>query len=402
MGKHRHHKVRSSVSGGFVHNAGRAISAAYRLYKATSSAKGRVQGVRQSQNKRPRSKSLIEATYKHRKSSHVVEAIHGEIKRKFHKVVVCNAISKKCLRKDGWMLMQTYNVPLATLQSSEGTQQPSWVMSFATTEQLINNVAAPDLRSEMKNCIFDSNPAQSVIGGTLYTSVTAPDDDRIKLNRVKVTFEFSNQTTGPCLFDVYLVKSKQHAAQAYDPFAEWQKCLDSRAFGKGSPAFATSATAGGEGRIRTILPGVRPDNVPSWRKMFKILKHSEYELAANANVNETYFLHYGKIIERRYIKACYDQGLQNIAGLTCHLMVIQRGAIGVDVGRGTNKSANTACILGTQVAAICAVEYECQAVKQNRIKSEYVNPIQFYSNNVVADEKIINVVDTQASLVVNV
>lgn len=394
-----------SVSGGFLSNALRGAGAAYNLYRSShkkakkSHASGAGSSTRSGKGGRGHSGHSKTMTKHRSKSLHTVEAVHGEIKRNFKKLIVGRRVSSKQLRRDGWMLLQTYNVPLTTMVSAEGTQNPSYVQSFASLDQIVTSSGTPDLRYQMASSLFDSNPTQSTIGGTLFTSIVAPADDRIILNRIKLTFEFSNQTSAPTLFDVYIVKQKVNGS--VDPVTEWQNVLTSRNFGKAITNFPNTATAQPGGYNRNIIVGTRPDNLPGWRKMFKILCHKEYELAPNANVNETYFLHYGKLLDKKYIVDTLAGGDKYLGGTTVHLMCIQRGAIGVDISTGVNKPASTACILPTQIAAITAAEYECRVVKQSRVKAEYVNPMQFYSGSALANEKIINVVDATAALLVN-
>lgn len=399
MGKRKGGYSSRHNSVGLFGNAARAAGAIYNMYR---SKKRKVVGKALGQTASGRMRKSVRARTLVRRKKHIkdtVEAVHGEIKRKFHKLVVYKHINNKSLTRDGWNLVQTYNVPLSTVKSAEGTQNPAWLMAFASADMIINSTGAPDLRYQMSNSLFDTNPAQSSIGGTLFGSQIAPADDRIKLMRVKVTFEFSNQSSGPAMVDVYWLKQKVNGN--VDPVTAWGNVYTSRAFGKGVPSFPTSTAVGTAGQNRSIIPGTRPELLPEFRKMFRILKHNVYELAPNANVNETVYMHHNKLLDKKYITDIEGSGNNYLGGTTVHLMLIQRGAVGVDTLTGANKPGNTACILESQLAGVITAEYECKAVKQNRFKAEHVNPIQFYTGSGLTNEKIINVVDTLASEILN-
>lgn len=363
-----------------------------RTNKVNATSKNRV--VRNIKVKHPKSHSNKTLS---KKNHNTTEAIHDEIVRRYHtlyigpKGKVSNRTKKGC-----WKIDDQGDFVVTADEGQQGTSNPSVVICNGTVSQYINDsglIYGPNQQAAVGwiNC----NPYQKNSGGGLYAAGTKPEDDRICVDVIEQKFEIGNFGTTSAHVEMYVVLPK--TTTSLDPITYWDECLESEALGYGPMVQQTNNANYAAGYGNRKFLDLRPDALPSWKKMWKIVHKENFDLAPGANVVDTIKMEFGgKIIERKYMQ---EQAGQFVKGVTPTIFFIARGVVVVDKQEYGSVSALPSRVTTSSVKIGGVYTRKCvfHAPPANRTQTEFVNP-RLMTGATLADQKFANVVDVIASV----
>nr|WAE42595.1 MAG: capsid protein [Cressdnaviricota sp.] len=294
------------------------------------------------------------------KSTNTVEAIHGEITRRWFNVI-CGPRGIK-VSKGVWKLN---SIEQQSIVSSSGQQGVNY-LSILTKAQLVTSSGAGyNSGNQAYICCFDGNPYQVNTGsfaGDGPASTSPPLDDRIRIVDVKKKITWYNgNTISPVTIEVYVVMNKQHLSN--DPVTEWNAVLSSQALGKPATTQETIGAVAVGGYPSCNQLGQRPDLLPAWRKNFQIKRKDSFDLAPGANLVTHYSFKFGgKTVDRKY---CVDANTF-VGNVTHHIMYIVKGGVGRDTTAGIN--TNQWSTTPVDVGIVFETEYVCCQPETNRLQ----------------------------------
>lgn len=245
-------------------------------------------------------------------SKMVIEAIHGEIKKKSINLVVVR--KSKIKHKSVAIIHQNVNHRTGNTVSNEGSQGYYWMGSVATVQQLLNQVspATADFRYQSSGPWHNWIPGTAIASAGYYDGTTlAPgpypggtilspnNDQRMGLDRIVYNTTISNGSTVPAVATIYCVKHiKDHSL---DPTGILNDCLKLMTYGAESKAThatiaAGGTTAGTDGYVDLGFIGTNPYSTKTFSKFCKILNRQTIKFAPGAQYELSYTLHYGKLV----------------------------------------------------------------------------------------------------------
>lgn len=328
-------------------------------------------------------------TKTHHKKKHqkceTTEAVHGEVVRRWDKIKLYTGPTRKHSAFKGcWKNDDIYEYFATNSTGTQGVQ----VFSFNTPRQCtVSDGVGYDPKTQAVKSPFDTNPFQTNTGGVYYPSTIAPTDDRVKIRKMKVKFQFANFTAPlPMELDIYVLGCKKNCPN--DPLTEWNNNLSSQALGQVAAAEPVGAGAGTIGYPQANFPDERPDFLPAWKKYFKILKKKRFTLATNANAVQTFDFDYGgKILDKKYLDELRSDGMQGAAGVSIFVMFIWRMGLIID-----KSSGNHANIGSGELAWVVNKEIVFEQCNANRLQAEMMFANIKY-NTALANEVDMNVID---------
>jgi len=337
------------------------------------------------ENPQPSSSGNSVSRHTQTKITNKVESVHGTIRRHSYSVDIFpkNAHAKKSL--GFWRLKDQTG---GLINSGEGVQGVNVINFMGTPNQMVTSSGTGyNPQFQAVNSLFDANPFQTNTGGTMYGSVVAPLDDRITLDYYKLHLRIANLTTGSSVVaKVYLLKYKVNSSLSPDTI--WYHCDQNMALGKAAatlPVIATPQPTGGWPNISYI------DEVPESNKEFlkqvKILRKDTYELAPGANVENSYTLHYNKMIDKGTI---VDAPSTYLGGWTTCIMILQYGVV------GKTSTGPSVSLCPTELGVLWTRSTQCHVTEANRLKTEFVNS-RIITND-TTNPSTINVVDNIAAV----
>lgn len=349
----------------------------------------------------PRTAKVRRKLFSSRSSSrsNTDEMIHDQLVRRFARVKMGPRKKKtKRLNKGCYKVIDQGNLGVTAVEGRQGSNS----FAVATASQLIvSSGAAYNPAFSAYTSLFDSNPNQTITGGTLYNTPTiAPLDDRVHIDKIRLKIEIGNFQSTAVHVEMYVVVPKVNTE--YDPVTEWNRCLQSQALGKPAAVQMTAATTYTPGYPTADFLDERPDYLPAWRKVWRIKQKKQFDLAGGANVIQTLMLDYnGKSIDRKYITDAYQDGQDlYIKDITSVIFFIVRGVVIDDT---TNTSADNALtfpfsISSCKVGIVYSREVLAHMTTVSRVQSEYYIP-RLVAGNPIASQGEINVIDQFASVV---
>lgn len=290
-----------------------------------------------------------------------VEGVHGEIKRHVSTILVGKKKPIKNPSKGCWRVTDQGQDIAAIVEGKQFVGTIAFINTF--NQMTTSSGAGYNPATNAYVSLFDANPNQSNIGGGLYSQVSLPNDDRIVIRSVQYNLEFANFTAvSPVVIDLYWLLCKKNTNDF--PETCWQNVLTSQAMGRSAAVQATNAAAYTAGYASSSMIGMRPEDAPAFKKIWKTLKKETYELAPGANVQLTYDFVYNKMIDKKFIQ---EQATNYIAGLTLTPFAIFRGCVVKDIN-------GTATVSPCEVGFIYSREYACFVPSANRLQTEFIVP----------------------------
>lgn len=266
------------------------------------------------------------------------EAIKGEIKR-FKYSIQCapHGVHKKIAVFN----MAKFGNTLP-LNSGEGLQGVTLFPVFTKTQMV---AYAPHTTKDLAYDfnMFQLSTNQATTGSVLNTALVEPYSDAVHVWSLRRQMEIANLSSLATTVEIIFIHC--HKSITVDPQTHWSNCLSDlgntsviSSAGTPLPIYAASSNqtltgtpaTGGYANYNQL--GERPYGMEEWKKYFSVKKTLKIDMAAGSNVNiEAAFKYHGKIAHREDIYR--DQ--EHVSGWTNYVMIIWKGALGVE---GTNSN----------------------------------------------------------------
>lgn len=222
-----------------------------------------------------------------------------------------------------WVYTQQNN---GRVIAGQGLQGAAAVLGHNTISQLMVDTAVPN-GLQFRDDVFAMNPYQTNTGGGIFSSVTAPSQDRIMCRSVRTKFMFANTSSAPAVVVLYWILSKK--AHQGNPFDRWTSFLAETGLGQVTstqPNQSDTATGPGTTGVPTFaVYGQEPTTVRSWRDTFKLLRRREYHLGFGAVQSVNYSVAVNKIFDKTVANQHNTLTSTGYPGGTVWLCMVVRG-----------------------------------------------------------------------------
>lgn len=217
------------------------------------------------------------------------------------------------------------------IEGVEGQQKVDHLCALNTGSQILNSTVGGSIFDGTNN-YFSLNPYCTNTGSALIPTVVQPLNDKIGLLSQHVKLDLTNHSNIGLSAQIYCMVAKKNHNKNYD--VAWVEGLSADSFGLAQGTFGTVPVAtyvpGTAGSANYIQVGQVPQTSTEFRKLWKILKVTRIDLAANASQELNYSLKFNKTLDRMSIKAISDSGNRYVSGLSVVFGIVMHGQVVID------------------------------------------------------------------------
>jgi hypothetical protein len=377
-------RTRYRVGGGLLTAAGAIGAYKHNRHKAKSHAKNAV---------KHKERNVASYTKTKTKSNERISAddLHSGLSEKHVVIRLNKPLKHKC--KGKWKYSQNW---ASQITQTSGDQFVALIAGMCQRNQLLVSTVGPNVL-QLREALFDLNPATKLPGSALIPANNIPATDRIAVFRVRHNMLFTNFESTSVVLYLYYITPKKDVI----PYADqaWATGL-SAASGEGlNVAARTRAAPGvyggttvGSCSINDVFQ--KPGDCRVFTDLYRIIKVKKIKLAAGATEEVVSTVHVNKIVNRAAVQ---DNGVDNVKGLTCQIMAVAYSQVVDDQTAGVNPTPTTGPV---NIGYVGTSTYFCgmTAAAVNRV-DDFFTQQQMAEAVAIANERIINVTDIVAAVV---
>lgn len=311
--------------------------------------------------------------------------LHSGLSEKHIVIRLNKRLKHKCLGK--WKYAQNW---AAQYTATAGNQLVTMIAGFCQRNQVLVSSPAPNVLQLREN-LFDLNPAIKLPGSTLIPVNNTPATDRIAIFRVRHNILLTNFESVSTVVYLYFITPKRDVVAYADQV--WTQGLSS-AGGEGLLVAARTRAAAGVYSGTTVGACAptdvfqKPSDCRIFNDYYRILKVKKIKLAAAATEEIVSTVHINKIVNRA---ALQDNGIDNVRGMTVQILAVAYSQVVDDQTAGPSPSPTTGPI---NLGMVSTSTYFCgmTAASMNRV-DDFFTQQQMAENVLPANAKTINILD---------